>query len=384
MERNPTFEELEQRIKELEKETAELKQSENEIYHMKDFVQSIIKDSPVFLFALDPDGKIILMNETMLNFLGYTLKEVKGKDYLSSFVSDAEREMVSNIFKKLTDSKGPTLNSNRIIARDGRELLLEWHGRQVFKENGELDYFWCLGIGITVRRRTEEELAASEETLNTIIRTIPDIIYRLDTDGYITFISDSIKKYGYEPKELNGTRMLEIVHPEDKEKATHAINERRFGERSTRSFEARLLTKLKNKVHYKLFSISAEGLYTSKKPDSNTFIGTQGIAKDITEQKQVENERVYREKLQSILEMAGAVCHEMNQPIQVISGHLELLLMNMPENEPMFEKINLLKENVNRLAAITNKLQKITRYETKEYVLGNKIIDINKSSIEKH
>jgi len=98
-----------------------------------------------------------LMNETMLSFLEYTMNEVEERDYLSTFVPDADREIVSKIFKQLTKSKGATLNSNHVIARDGTELLLEWHGRQVFKGNGELDYFWCVGIGITMRKKAEEE-----------------------------------------------------------------------------------------------------------------------------------------------------------------------------------------------------------------------------------
>ncbi|MCK5339748.1 MAG: response regulator transcription factor, partial [Desulfobulbaceae bacterium] len=35
-----------------------------------------------------------------------------------------------------------------------------------------------------------------------------------------------------------------------------------------------------------------------------------------------------REKLQGVLEMAGAVCHEINQPLQAVSGWSEILLMN--------------------------------------------------------
>ena len=157
MARKPTYEELEKQIKELEKQAGEQKQADNEIHEMRGFIQSIIGDSPFFLFALNADGRTILMNETMLNFLGYTMDEVKEKDYLSSFVPDADRETVSKIFRQLTKSKGSTLNSNRVIARDGRELLLEWHGRQVLKPNGEPDYFWCLGIGITMRKKAEEE-----------------------------------------------------------------------------------------------------------------------------------------------------------------------------------------------------------------------------------
>jgi len=66
----PTYEELEQRVKELEKEAAQQKQADNEIPKMRGFIQSIIQHSPFFLFALNADGKTILMNQTMLSSLG--------------------------------------------------------------------------------------------------------------------------------------------------------------------------------------------------------------------------------------------------------------------------------------------------------------------------
>ena len=351
----------------------------NEVYNVKGLLSSIIKNSPDFLVALDPDGKTILMNETMLNFLDYTMDEVRGKDYLSNFVPAADQEIVSKIHKQLINSKGPTLNSYRAVATDGRELLLEWHGRQVFKENNELDYFWCIGIGITMRKKKEEELAASEEKLNAIIRTVPDIIYRLDASGRITFINDSVKQYGYQPENLLGTYLLNIVHPADREKAVYQINERRTGQRSTKSFEIRLLRQNQGTSSFEYFLIATEGLYTSEKPDSSTFIGTQGIAKDISDRKRAEGERLHREKLQGVIEMAGAICHELNQPLMAISGYSELISMGISENDPLTGKLGKIIEQIDRLGKITQKLMKITRYETKDY-LKRKIIDINKAA----
>jgi signal transduction histidine kinase len=107
-----------------------------------------------------------------------------------------------------------------------------------------------------------------------------------------------------------------------------------------------------------------------------------GVFFDITDYKRAEDERFRRQKLQSILEIAGAVCHEMNQPIQGIYLNLDQLLMNKPKHNSYFKKINFIKNQIDTLASITNKLQSITRYETKEYILGTKIIDIEKSSTQ--
>jgi signal transduction histidine kinase len=47
---------------------------------------------------------------------------------------------------------------------------------------------------------------------------------------------------------------------------------------------------------------------------------------------------MHREKLQAVLELAGAVCHELNQPIQAILGHSELLLMDLPKTVPFMKR----------------------------------------------
>jgi two-component system, response regulator PdtaR len=94
-----------------------------------------------------------------------------------------------------------------------------------------------------------------------------------------------------------------------------------------------------------------------------------------------ESERIYREKLQAVLETAGAICHELNQPMMAISGHTELLINAMDRNDPVYLKILKIKSQVERMGAITHKLMGITRYETKNYAQGERIVDIEKSSL---
>lgn len=93
-----------------------------------------------------------------------------------------------------------------------------------------------------------------------------------------------------------------------------------------------------------------------------------------------ESERIYREKLQAVLETAGAICHELNQPMMAISGHAELLMFTLDPQDPVYPKIAKIKSQIERMGAITQKLMGITRYETRDYVKGERIVDIDKSS----
>ncbi len=96
--------------------------------------------------------------------------------------------------------------------------------------------------------------------------------------------------------------------------------------------------------------------------------------------RQLEEERLQRERLEGVIEMAGAACHELNQPLQILFGYSHLLLEDLPEDSPLFGKIEKIKKSIDQLGNITHKIMHITRYETKEYIEGSKIIDIDKAS----
>jgi len=96
--------------------------------------------------------------------------------------------------------------------------------------------------------------------------------------------------------------------------------------------------------------------------------------------KKAEKERLQKEKLKSILELAGAVCHELVQPLQTISGLSEIMLLTINKDEPLYAKISEIRQQVKRMVEIIKKLRGITKYETKYYAGKSHIIDIAKSS----
>lgn len=66
--------------------------------------------------------------------------------------------------------------------------------------------------------------------------------------------------------------------------------------------------------------------------------------------------------------------------MMAISGHTELLLDTIDPNDPLFPKLAKIKTQVERMGAITQKLMGITRYETRNYGKGERIVDLEKSS----
>ncbi len=104
------------------------------------------------------------------------------------------------------------------------------------------------------------------------------------------------------------------------------------------------------------------------------------ILTDVSDRRQAEAERAERERLQGVLEMAGAAAHELNQPIQVIMGYTDILSSRTDPSDPNHDLIARLQEEVDRMGKIGEKIAAISRYKVKPYVGDTKIIDIDQAS----
>lgn len=243
------------------------------------------------------------------------------------------------------------------------------------------------------REAAERALKISERNLNSIIKTIPDIVYRLNPQGTIAFISDGVKKYGYSPHQLIGTDISLLVHPADRKNAIYRINERRTGERSTRNLEIRLLpfelsrhsTDDSKRLAESgpVFLISAEGLYAAEVPAAESFMGTQGIARDVSNQKRIEAEKktlenqIHRaQKMETIGTLAGGIAHDFNNLLMGIQGHVSLMSFDTGPEQPHYANLNCIEEFVESAANLTKQLLAFARggkYEIKATDL-NKLI----------
>jgi CheY-like chemotaxis protein len=90
--------------------------------------------------------------------------------------------------------------------------------------------------------------------------------------------------------------------------------------------------------------------------------------------------RAEKETLKAVLETAGGVCHELNQPLQAVMGAVQLQLMDVDPSLPLHAALSEIDEHVRRMGEITRKLMKITRYRTRPYLDGIQILDLEGST----
>ncbi len=84
--------------------------------------------------------------------------------------------------------------------------------------------------------------------------------------------------------------------------------------------------------------------------------------------------------MQGALELAGAICHELNQPLQVILGYSEMLADDIEPGSPNRDTVVEMKDAALRIGTLTRRLMNITRYETMDYLGDHKIMDIGLSA----
>lgn len=141
-------------------------------------------------------------------------------------------------------------------------------------------------------------LQHSENLYRLLVNNSPDIIYTLDPQGRFTFLNDSAMKIlGLEKEAMLGKSYDHIVFHADLDLAKHAINDRRTGSRSTQNRELRF--KRGNGVEedeegYVTIELNAMGLYRPLPDGKQEFIGSYGVARDITERKKAEATITYQ------------------------------------------------------------------------------------------
>ena len=141
----------------------------------------------------------------------------------------------------------------------------------------------------------QKQLKESERLHRYLVNTSPDIIYILDPRGHFTFINERIESLlGFGAEELIGKHYSILVHQDDIELAKYVFNERRVGKRASTNIELRLKCKDDAKPrHFENktlpIELSSMGIYTDSKNDAkNDYMGTYGVARDITERKIAE------------------------------------------------------------------------------------------------
>jgi len=147
--------------------------------------------------------------------------------------------------------------------------------------------------------KMQAQLRESEKLHRYIVNKSPDIVYILDSQGRFTFINKRVETLlGYKMKDVIGRHYTDLIHDDDLDKAQFKFNERRTGKRASINIELKLKCNKNDQVRnfdnrLLPIEINSVGVYKSQDTtDDRKFIGTYGIARDITDR--IEAEEIIR------------------------------------------------------------------------------------------
>ena len=237
------------------------------------------------------------------------------------------------------------------------------------------------------RRRTETALRESQRRLAQIIDFLPDPTWVIDRQGKVVAWNRAME-------ELTGVPAEEMLGKGDYEYALPFYGKRRptlidlvIDPQPRLEREYSHLTREGKRIVAESYSADLRpgGIYLSGIAgplfdSQGELVGAIESLRDITARKKAEKEHLERERLMAAIETSGAVCHELNQPLQAIMSKTEMMLMQHPQDESLARDLRLIISETERISRITRRLQTITAYKTKEYLGDTKIMDLEQSS----
>lgn len=172
-----------------------------------------------------------------------------------------------------------------------------------------------INIAIT-RSRLYTQISESEARYRSVVESINEIIFQIDPEGRLVFLNGAwSRKTGHQINERVGTQMSLYIHPDDRRQH----DEKTLG----------LLERKWDTIQYECRYSHRDGaiLWTETKAQrvenaDGRVIAVFGTISDITERKQIDDERLRTSKLEAIGPLAGGIAHDFNNILTGIMGHV--------------------------------------------------------------
>jgi PAS domain S-box-containing protein len=312
----------------------------------------------VYISSLD--GQVLDTNDAAVEFFGYDSKEELQKIKITDLYCNPEdrQKYIHLLREKEFVKEHPLL----LKKKDGSLIHALVTTVPKKDENGNPVSFQGTVRDVTEYKQTLEKLRESEEKYRDILKSIEDGYFEVDIAGNLTFFNDAMCRIiGYSKKETLGMTYRRLMDAEQAKRVFHAFNWVYRTGNPHKTFDWELIRKDGSKRCVET-SISL-----IKKPGGKPA-GFQGILRDVSERKRIEEEKSrlehrlrQAEKMEAIGTLAGGVAHDLNNILSGIVGYPDLLLMQIPQDSPLRKPILSIQESGFKASAIVNDLLSLAR-----------------------
>ncbi len=298
----PSYEGLEQRARQLEKEVAERKHAGEDLRASEEEWRSLVKNAPSPIITVDRKGIIQYINHTVA---GLEIEKVIGTnhcDYVPPEYHKVMRESIEHVFKT-------GQNTGYEIAGVGPDGNTSWYTAKLgpIERNGQVVAVTIMPMDITERKQAEEALQHSEKMYRRLVETMNDGLGIIDKNAVITYVNNrTCEMLEYSRDEIIGHPVTDFLDDANQKILKEQIVIRRKGERG--SYEIVWTGKDRRKV---CTIVSSQPVFD----DEGRFEGSFGVLTDITDRNLVEEALRERE---TALEIQAEELQEVNTALRVL------------------------------------------------------------------
>lgn len=236
-------------------------------------------------------------------------------------------------------------------------------------------WFWNIRLRQEVHKRTKA-LEKSEQRYRSLFEDSRDAIYINSREGEFLDVNKAmLEMFGYTKREMIGMNSREVyANPEDRKNLQNLLEKHPL-----QDYEFKGKKKDGTRIDCLLTG-------TSRLSDDGKIIGYQGLIRDETEKRKMENQLQRAQKMEAVGALAGGVAHDLNNILSGITSIPDLLLMQIPQDSPLRKPIESIQSSGMKAVAVVQDLLTMARrgISTMEVVNLNEIISDYLQSPEYH
>ena len=210
--KKPTYEELEQRVQELEQSEPERKKTEKLLWQQKKIFSLLVNYSSDILVLIDKNGEQKFISPSAEKITGYTVTELQRP--FSEIIHPEDIPRVERGFEKLLKNPDAVVTVDyRHKHKDGGYRYFETIGRN-FLDNPLVQGIVANVRDVTERRGAEGALGESEKRLNAILDATTETIVLFDSKGMVRAANQIVcERLGTTKEEFIGSRIYDFFPP---------------------------------------------------------------------------------------------------------------------------------------------------------------------------